>query len=338
MKLTFKIRLLLFTLFISSTIYAQKDTIFLKNKDIIDGKIKDMDKAILHMSTDYSDENFSILWSEVERLSTTNRFYITLSNRKTIISKIKTIGEDSILLTNGKKNLLCNHSQIVYIKGFEESLKDRIKASIDLGFNMAKANNLVQLNLRSNFDYTDHHWTFTANMNITASKQDSIDPTQMKEAAVGIRYSLENDFFLILASNFLSNTEQALKLRSNANFGIGRFLVHTNKLYLTVASGIGYMDERFSNDTPRKKSFENYLGTELNLFKTDNVSLLTGIIIYRSLTEKKRWRSDMNLDVKFNLPLKFYIQNGITVNYDNQPAIVGNKVDYNIMVTLGWEF
>lgn len=338
MKLTFKILLLFITFIISSNIHAQKDTLFLKNKDIIDGKIKDMDKAILHMSTDYSDENFAILWSEIEKLNTNNRFYITLSNRKTIICKIKTIGEDSILLTNGKKHFLCNRSQIVYIKGFEESIRDRVKASIDLGFNMAKANHLIQLNMRSNFEYSDHHWTFVANMNITASKQDSIAPTQMKEASVGVRYAFENDFFFILSSNLLSNTEQALKLRSNANFGLGRFLIHTNKLYLTVATGVGYMHERFSNDTPTKKSFENYVGTELNLFKTNNVSLQTGIIVYRSLTENKRWRSDMNLDVKFNLPLNFYIQNGITVNFDNQPAISGNNVDYNLMVTLGWEF
>ena len=64
----------------------------------------------------------------------------------------------------------------------------------------------------------------------------------------------------------------------------------------------------------------------------------TGIDFYSSLSEKKRIRTDYDITLKYDLPLDFYIKLGFTLNYDNQPAIAGNKHDYIFTSGFGWEF
>ena len=76
----------------------------------------------------------------------------------------------------------------------------------------------------------------------------------------------------------------------------------------------------------------------MNFFKFGDLDLLLNVYAYPSLTERGRWRSDGRFDVKYDLPLDFYIRAGVTVNYDNQPAIVGREIDYVLTTGLGWEW
>jgi hypothetical protein len=45
----------------------------------------------------------------------------------------------------------------------------------------------------------------------------------------------------------------------------------------------------------------------------------------------------MKLNIKYDLPHDFYIKPGITVNYDNRPAITGRDWDYVFTFSIGWE-
>ncbi|MFN2128683.1 MAG: DUF481 domain-containing protein, partial [Anaerolineales bacterium] len=66
--------------------------------------------------------------------------------------------------------------------------------------------------------------------------------------------------------------------------------------------------------------------------------LLTNIMVYPGITEKGRWRSDFNLDTKYDLPYDFYIKVSLTINYDNRPAEGASETDYVVQTGLGWEW
>jgi hypothetical protein len=80
-----------------------------------------------------------------------------------------------------------------------------------------------------------------------------------------------------------------------------------------------------------------YGGTEINLFDTGDLSLLSSLYVYPSLTETGRFRSDCKLDTKYEFVNDFYVKFNITLNYDNKPAIVGNETDYVYGISFGWE-
>ena len=159
------------------------------------------------------------------------------------------------------------------------------------------------------------------------------------DANITFKYFLPNDWYVFYANDFLQNDEQKLALRSTSKLGAGYYLVHTNSTYFGIYGGAAANAESFTeNSSPDRKSAEAFVGLELNLFDIGDLSLLTNVIGFPSLTESGRFRLDFKFDLKYDLPLDFYIKTGTTINYDNQPVAGAGDLDYVIQTGIGWEW
>jgi hypothetical protein len=106
----------------------------------------------------------------------------------------------------------------------------------------------------------------------------------------------------------------------------------------SVLAGASYNNENFWGEIDDRQSAESWIGSQLNLFDMGDLSMLTSGFVYPSLTESGRVRVDYTLDLKYDLPLDFYIKTGITVNFDNQPATGASRTDYVWQTTFGWSW
>jgi hypothetical protein len=121
--------------------------------------------------------------------------------------------------------------------------------------------------------------------------------------------------------------------------GMGKYVIHTNKSYRGFSLGANYnMENYLAVTTPDRQSWEGSTGTELNLFNMGDLSLLSSLIAYPSLTESKSWRTDFMFDAKYDLPLDFYINLVYTLNFYNQPASRSEKTDYVFHTGFCWEW
>ena len=73
-KKLFFITFILFIAILNS--YAQKDSIIFKNNNYIIGEVKSMDRNILKIETDYSDDDFTIEWDGIKEIYTDTYFLI----------------------------------------------------------------------------------------------------------------------------------------------------------------------------------------------------------------------------------------------------------------------
>ncbi len=336
---------LLFLFAAPSVVQAQHDSIVLKNGDIIVGEIKSMDKGTLVIETDYSDKDFTIEWSGVKEIFCKTRFLITLQNgdriNGTLISKDSGKTLEIIGVKNQKDSayyqVQTTLGQVVYLKGLKSDFWSRAYASIDLGLNLTRANNLRQWNSNLKMGYLADKWLLDFYYSGLLSKQDSIASTKRTETGASFNYYLPRDWYAAASLTFLSNTEQALDLRTTGKLGMGKYLIHTNSKYWGLAGGISFNNETFSNETAARSSLEGYVGSELNLFDIGDFSLFNSLYVYPSFTEAGRWRSDLKLDTKYEFLEDFYVKLNLTVNYDNQPAIKGKETDYVFGFSIGWE-
>jgi len=324
---------------ISLVVFGQHDSLVLKNGDVIVGEIKTLDKGVLTIETDYSKNDFTIEWSGIKEIYSKTRFLITLTDGRRINGNMRTTeGGTKVVISDADtvrtETVLAD---IVYLKGVKSSFWSRVSASIDIGLGLTKANNLRQYSARTNLGYLADKWQATLFYSDLRSKQDSITETKRTELGASFRYFLPHDWFLNASPDFLSNTEQALKLRFTGKLGGGKYLVHNNKTYVAAGAGLSFNNETFTNETPSRNSLEAYFGGEVNLFDVKDFSLLTNVYVYPSLTESGRWRTDFSLDTKYDLPLNFYLKLGGTLNYDNQPAVKGKETDYVLNFSVGWE-
>lgn len=334
----YKFIFLLGSLIITDTCFGQKDSLILKTGDIIVGEIKSMDKGVITIETDYSKNDFTIEWSGIKEIYSNSVFLITLKDGRRINGLIRSQGDTKITITDAqgvKTEAILD--DVVYLKGLKSDFWSRLKASVDVGLSLSKANNLKQLNVNTNFGYIADKWQLDLYFNILRSSQDSVSETKRLDAGITYKYFLPKDWYLLAAPSFLSNTEQALKLRTTGKLGVGKFLVHTNKAYWGMGGGLSFNNESFTNGTPKRNSLEAYAGTELNMFDIGDLSVLSSLYVFPSLTESGRFRSDFKLDTKYDLPLDFYLKLGLTLNYDNKPAAIGKETDYIFTFTIGWE-
>ncbi len=321
--------------------FAQQDTIVLKNKDRLIGEIKSMENGVLIIETDYSDSDFKVKWLDIEKLNSEQVFLINLVNGERISSKIVSDLENGKIKLHDEINT--NHwyevaiSDIVYIKSVKDGFLSRLNASLSVGFNYTKNSALRQFSVRSNLGYTATFWRINASFNSMRSSQDGTNEITRTDADAGFRYFLKNNNFLMFSSEFLSNDEQKLKLRMTTRGGFGHYFVHTNKMYVGGMLGLAWNNESFTNIPETRNSAEGFLGFEANLFDIEDFSLLTTAVGYPSITEKNRFRADFKTDLKYDLPLDFFIKVGFTYNFDSKPVEDAPKEDYIIQTTLGWE-
>ncbi len=315
------------------------DSLIFKNGNLMDGEIKSMDRGVAVVSTDYSDSDFKIEWNKIQKIHTQTEFFIALSDGRKFFGKI--VSKDSVsvhIVTISDLIIECRLNDIVFLKPYKKSFFDRLYASIDVGLSLTKAQNLRQLSTRSTIGYRTRLWTLDASFNSLNSTQNDVEPIKRSDGKIDYRYVLPRNWYSIATVSLQSNTEQLLALRMNAQLGMGRFLIRTNYSYWGAKLGANRNIERYSGETPNRSSWEGYLGSELNLYDIGDLSLLTIIMVYPGITEKGRWRSDLNCDVKYDLPFDFYIKIGFTINYDNRPAEGASEADYVIQTGLGWEW
>jgi hypothetical protein len=322
-----------------------KDSLILKNRDIIVGEIKSLDKGVLTIETDYSEKDFLVEWTGVKEIFCKSRFLITLRNGTRLNGTFYTIDSGKTLIINGYvshkdtavlqlREVLGN---VVFLKGLKSDFWSRASANIDMGITMTRANNLRQLTGSTKLGYLADKWSLDMYYNDLRSKQDSISLTRRTDAGINYVYYLQRDWFSMASITFLSNTEQALALRSTGKLGMGKYFLHTNRRYWSSNAGLSFNMEKFSNETPARNSLEAYVGSEINLFDIGDFNFFNSVFVFRSLTKSDRWRSDIRLDAKYDFAKDFYAKIGMTLNYDNRPAVAGNEIDYVFSFSVGWE-
>lgn len=323
---------------LATVVHAQKDSLILANGDIIVGEIKSMNMGVLILETPYSSSDFKIKWKNIKEVYSDVRFLISLRDGRRMNSIIIT-KQPGILVIEDEDGELeeINILDLVFLKTLEKKFVERLNGSVDAGISVSKANHLKQINIGSSLGYLTDNWGADMYYTYDGSSQDSVSSTIREEGGMNFKYFLHKDWYILPEAAFLSNTEQALKPRVTAKLGAGRYFIHTNRAYWGWVGGLSLNKENFTNATPSKSSAEAYVGTELNMFDTGDLDLLTNLYVYPSLTESGRVRSDFKFDLKYEFYNDFYVKLNITYNYDNQPAIQGNESDYVYGFSVGWE-
>lgn len=331
---------LLFFILICGFANAQKDSLILINGNDIVGEIKLLEKSVLTIKTPYSDKDFQIKWHRVNEIYSTHLFIVSLTNGQRLNATINTDPDDktSVLLNAGGYVLESQLKNVIGLESTGKSFLSRLSAEFDLGLTLTKANNSRQFNASAFVGYVANKWRAAGSFNSVLSTQTNVDDIKRIETDLTFQWYLKNDWFLSAATNFLTNNELKLDLRTTGKLGGGNYIKRNNNMYLGAGAGLAYNNERYTDALIEdKSSYEFYFGGEFNKYDIGDFSILTSLGMYTGITEKGRFRSDFKLDLKYDLPLDFYIKISTTYNYDNQPAEGASEGDYVFQTSFGWE-
>lgn len=330
------IRFILF-FFVCTPIWAQNDSIKLKNNDLLVGEIKTLNKSVLTLKTSYSDKDFKIDFDDVVSISTDGLCVIHLTNRAQITGRMKPLSPNKVRIIdkNGTTSEVAI-LDIIRLTEIDEKFWSRFRGALDVGFNLTKTNNNRQLTYAGNLKYSSDKWNSAFDFNVLYSERDNTERIERKTMSITSQRYLKQ-WYISADVSYLQSTEQGIKNRISPTAGVGRLLVVSNKLYWIIGTGLTYNIEDFFDSQLNKRSTEMQLLTQFDMFNFENINFSTKVVGYPSLSEKGRFRVDYNFVLKYDLPFDFYIKAEFTLNYDNQPAVVGNFADYVFSSGFGWE-
>jgi hypothetical protein len=314
------------------------DSVYAINGDIIVGEIQSIKSKTLTIETKYSDDDFTIEWEKITRISTTTVFLITTTSGKHVTGKISGNLNEMLTVNWADKRELFSADQIVAAIQSNRKFIDRLNASIDFGYIFKKANSEQQFNGSARLGFATDKWRTSSGYNGTFSQQDSVDLTNRHEWDASFNYYLPLNLFPIVSINFLNSTELSLTLRTTGKVGLGYYFFNKNALFWNISGGITTLRENYSNESDStKSSLEVYFGSEIHIFDIGDFSLRLIGNYYIGITEEDRSRGDANFETKYDLPLDFYIKGNFILDYDNQPAEDAETFDYQYSLGFGWE-
>jgi len=333
--------LLLVVLFnFNSVVLSQNDSIRLSNNNLLVGELKELDKSVLSFDTDYADKDFKIKWGEIVEIYSSRNFIINLTNGDRFSSTINSDpnNKSNVLVVFAGKKQSIALSDVILLEPIASSFFNRLEGAFDIGFTLTKTNNLRQVTSNFSLNYLAYKWDFSSKFNLVYSQQDNIENVNRWSGNITAERAFVHNWFFQIRTDLLSNTEQKLKLRNTTGLGAGYYLKRNNNLSFNLSGGFAYNNEQFSNTEDINNSMEGYLGLTFNKYDIGDLSLLTSLRYFPSITDSGRNRIDFNFTMKYDLPLDFYIKTEITYNFDNQPTTGASKEDYVFQTTFGWSF
>ncbi|WP_282124452.1 DUF481 domain-containing protein [Algibacter mikhailovii] len=336
-----KVLLLIFiTSLVHTAVFAQQDTLKLSNNDVIIGSLEKMDRSILTFSTSYDDSDFKIKWGEVLGLTSEQEFIISISDGERYTSKISSVdGKDKVVsIDNNGTPMEVSLDDIVFIEPIGGNFLARLTVDLDLGITVTKANDFQQITSNLSASYLAYKWRARGLYKTVLSRQDGAADINRMDAELGGDYYLPHDWFANAKAVFLSNDEQLLDLRSTYQAGGGYYFIRNNSMFFSANAGVAFTKENFSSDAPDRNSTEGYVALGFNKYAIGDLSIQTAAAVYPSFSQSGRYRIDFNYDMKYDLPLDFYIRLGLSYNYDNQPVEGAADSDYVFTTSFGWEW
>ena len=330
--------MLIILVFCCQDVHSQADTVVFDSRDSLTGEIKKLAKGVLEIDVPYGDEVFKIKWSSVKEIYTRSRFLVGMRDK--VYRGMLASGSDGKVRVFDKDTLYTESTldDIVYLSQIKEGFANRFSAAVELGFNVTKAQDMRQFSFRSSAAYKSDTWWLEASYNIIRSSQDNTEPIKRTDGLLNYRQLLFRKWYGIATLSTLSNTEQFLDIRANTQLGAGNYLLSTPKAYWGIKAGVNNNLERFSNAAGSQTSWEGFLGTEVNIYGTEDLDLILTYMGYSGISEAGRYRADVTFDLKYDLPLDLFVRLGVAYNYDNRPADNAPQADYVIRTGIGWEW
>lgn len=330
---------ILFLLFENQVFAQRTDIVIMNNDDHITGEIKRLEVGILVFKTDDM-ETINIKWDKVKSITTENFYQVELQDGRVFYGSIEPGDEDSTLLIKGvtlKSTLFMKY--MVKITRIKESFWDILDGYVKLGGSFTKASQIGQISFgfsgryRTKIFYSE----LTANSIINTTRK---QPTSRKQD-IFLTYNryLEQRWFWAGRVGAEENTELGIKLRTSLSGGIGKYFLQTNIHWMNGLAGISLNREWFIDSTEASNNVEGYLTAQYLLFIYDHpkISLETTFNIFPGITDFGRIRSNLDVNLDWEIFLDFYWVFTLYFSYDNKPTSTASETDYRFETTIKYE-
>jgi len=333
---------------VSLPLRAQKtDVVVLHNGDRITGEIKGLSRGQLDYSTDDAGR-LSIKWEKIARVTSQFFFEVELSSGRKYFGRLAEPAEDGrVVVQLTRADTLPLHD-VVGIVRIDARFITRLKAYLDVGFTLAKANLATTFTTSGEVSYRGQKIGGKVAFSSYAQGQRDVATTTRNSFNLSAQRYLPGRWAAGGVLGLEQNDELSLDLRVTLGAAAGRVQVQTNSAELGFLAGAVVVQEFFSHqdsaggpaDTA-KTSVEGLVGASWSAFRLDSPKLdfSSELRIYPGITTLGRVRGDLEVRVRYELLKDFFVGLNFSDQFDSRPpGGSGAKNDFVSSVSIGWSY
>jgi hypothetical protein len=333
---------LLLTLLVAGQAQAQQDTITMLNGDKLTGEIKSMDRGMVRIETDATD-TIAVKWDYVAELASEQSFLMTLTSGQRVFGSIDSVSEDSVVSLETRVGRFdVPLLEIVRMAPIEGRFIEQIDMSIDLGYSIAKASNVVQTTAGFDFGYRSPENQVQLNSNFARSSSvDKSDSQRIKVAGLYRRFIQARRWLPVGIAQYERNDELGLRRRLTLGGGMSRYLTDTNERQISFTGGLVASREAATGAADSERSIEAVNALDIQWFRYDSPELdvSTRLQLFERLSGESRTRGNLDLTFRWELIKDFNWGMSVYYSFDSAPENVeASGSDYGVVTTLGWSF
>jgi Protein of unknown function, DUF481. len=317
----------------------KSDIVVLRSGDRITCEIKSLQYGYLQVETD-SLGTLNVVWADVGQLTSIHHFVVEDftgqrfdgSLRSPAVGQLEVVGATTSPLT------LLN---VVTIRQDRASFWQRVDGSVEVSFNLARANDQKQWALNANGDYSGLSLFSVVTFNSMFTTQEGVRDTSRNSFNIQSGRFLGRRWIYAGVGNIQQDDELGLTLRVAGGAGIGRQLIESNRRALEMLGGLLVTNERFEDVAGTQTNLESYLLTRYEGFRrrSPKLDIITSFVVLPSLTQAGRVRGELTLSASIEVIHNFYVGLNGFHSFDSRPPDPSlPNHDYGITPSLRWKF
>jgi uncharacterized protein DUF481 len=328
-------------LLVASPCAAQKrtDVVVLRSGDRITCEIKNLQYGYLEVETD-SLGTLSVVWSDVGELSSTHHFVVEVSSGRRYAGSLRSPAEGR-LEVGGATAPPLDLRAIVAIRPDREAFLARIDGSVQLSFNVAKANNQKQWALGGDGRYNGLSWFDVVSLSSTFTSQEGSSNTSRNSLSIQSGRFLGPRWLYAGIGTLQQDDELGLQRRVAGGAGIGRTVLESNRRSLEILSGLDVTNERFESVQGTQTNLEAFGLARYEGFRrrSPKLDVILTFVLLPSITDPGRVHGELQVSTSIEMFHNFYVGlNGFDSFDSRPPEATLQKNDYGVTPSLRWKF
>jgi hypothetical protein len=320
------------------------DRVVLLNGNALDGEAIGMSRGKLQFDTDAMNV-VSIDWSDISLLRSASIFEITDVTGQLYYGDLS-FREDRprvLVVTLGEEVVNLPFSVVVELRSLEESFWAKTSGFIDVGINLARANDLQSSLLKGQFRYGGRIWELDLNAESYFQSQlsDGSDPTASSTSRTSRnsitlegRRNISGLWAATTSGRGESNEELSLDSRVLLTVGARYSIIRNQELELHAGASGVFNAEQFTGQD-RVESGEAKFTLGFDMFDLGDVDIYTlgETYITRSF---ERYRLNLDTRISWEIFNDFTIGASAVERFDSAPGEGAAKRDFQYGLTVGW--
>jgi len=332
------------------------DIVIFDNGDRLTGEFKSLERGRLRFKTDATD-TITIEWDNVAFLKSNQNIQVETEDGVRYLGHLSaTTGEKRIVVETSSGPVGLETMHVTLMTPIEERGLDRIDGDISAGYTFAKAKEVKTTYLSADLNYRTEsrvlmldYDTLVTDSNEDDNEDDDEGASEDLSLALEYRRLLANRWFAGGLVRFERNDELGLDLRTSVGAGGGRILRQSDNSSVSLTGGLFVSrEETLVQDIALQTEetvVEDYLEASVTLewdwfrYDTPELDLTTSLQILPNLTDSGEYRGEFEIELKWEVIEDFFWSVLITDSYDSKvQEVEGEKNDYSIITSVGWDF